>query len=72
MLRGSHVRVVPSDNPYIVSNGLNVTSSFQEFQRASILTCSTQVLILETHPYHVLSLSSILLLKPEQYGDLFH
>jgi hypothetical protein len=69
ILRGSHVKVIASTNPYVLKKGLNTTTRFQEFQRAAIQKYNTVGLILETHPCHVFSLSFILLLKPKQYSD---
>jgi hypothetical protein len=70
MLRGSNIKTIDPNEEYIIQDNsgenVHVTSQFQEFQDFAIQTCSRSGLLLETHPHHLLALSSILLLKPNQ------
>ncbi|KAI8875880.1 hypothetical protein K501DRAFT_338444 [Backusella circina FSU 941] len=71
----SKVKVIESEDHYRIKDFqdkvIDVARCFQELQQIAINKCNTQGLILKSHPHHVLGLSSILLLKPEEYsGDL--
>lgn len=47
----------------------NFTSRFQQYQKMSIEKCNNGGLLLETHPFNILSLSSISLIRSNQYPD---
>jgi hypothetical protein len=74
-LRGTPgISVIPTSSHYIVNqldntHVCNVTLNFQEFQRHAIEVAQNTGFILETNIELLLSLSSILLVKPGQYSD---
>lgn len=75
ILRGTSLEIKRSYSPFVVidpensNNNFSLTSDFQEFQKECIDVCNYQGFILETHPFQILALSSIILMKPNQYPD---
>ncbi|KAI8080093.1 uncharacterized protein B0P05DRAFT_637074 [Gilbertella persicaria] len=69
-LRGTTICIKRPQQPYIIQDhdiSLNLTEKFQQFQQYSIDLCNKNGLLLETHPFNILALSSILLLKKNNY-----
>lgn len=61
------IKIVNPKNYYTL-NHIELTTRFLDYQKQCVRVADTSGFILETHQHEILSLSSVLLLKPNQHS----
>lgn len=63
------IKIVDPTEHFVI-DGIDFTKKFLKYQEDSVKLADTNGFVMETHPHEILSLSSVLLLKPNQHSEL--